>query len=701
MKMILTKQYVGDMVALYLCETNNDRVGLCIVPKEQENEVNLDGNWSIEPMVQVHLSGEASPGGFSHGRSMRNSISANNLTFREQYKTVEKDGSITCNTILESQKLEVVHRLTFKENGVGAFVETEVKNIFIKDITIEMLSSFSLCGFPSFGEGERAEDLNFYRMMSKWSAEGRLKKESFVNLQLEPSWQKYGVQSIRFGQNGSMPVRGYFPWAIVEDTSYQVSLGAMIYYAGSWQMELYNKDERYGLSGGLADFEQGHWRKTLKYGESITTPKAVITVVKGGVDDVSNRFTKMMEKQEEYIPSSEKELSITYNEYCTTWGMPSEERIKNILPHLKNKGIKYFVIDAGWYAKTVGNWQGNMGDWIINKNLFPNQFTNVVKLIRENGMIPGLWFEPEVVGELSKVFYKEDLLLKRDGAPITAGTRRFWDLRNEEVKQYLKEHVIDLLKEYGFGYVKLDYNDNIGIGCDGAESYGEGLRQQLSAVKEFYQFIRQEIPDIVIETCASGGHRLEPSMLELSDMASFSDAHENVSIPILAANVQRAIRADQSQIWAVLHKEDSIQKLVYSLTSTFLGRMCLSGEIEKLDELQWNWIEKGIRFYKEVDPIIQHGRSYRYGKEDLSYSNPKGWQAMIRMAEDGKRGIAVIHTFQDIPDKIELSLPIQEKEDYQVVSYYGLDGTKILIENQILKVTDLKEWEGMVVLFQL
>lgn len=697
MKMILTKQYVGDMVALYLCETNNDRIGLCIMPKEQEENVNLDGNWSIEPMVQVHLSGEASPAGFSHGRSMRNSISANNLTFREQYKTVNEDGTITCNTILESQKLEVIHKLTFKDNGVGAFVETEVKNIFVKDITIEMLSSFSLCAFPALGEGERAEDLNFYRMMSKWSAEGRLKKESFVNLQLEPSWQKYGVQSIRFGQNGSMPVRGYFPWAVVEDTKYNISLGAMIYYAGSWQMELYNKDERYGLSGGLADFEQGHWRKTLKYGESITTPKAVITVAEGGVDDVSNRLTKMMEKEAAHIPTSEKDLPILYNDYCTTCGMPSEERIKEILPYLKGKGIKYFVIDAGWYAKTVGNWQGNMGDWIINKNLFPKQFTNSVKLIKENGMIPGLWFEPEVVGELSKVFYKEDLLLKRDGHAITAGTRRFWDFRKEEVKQYLKEHVIDLLKEYGFGYVKLDYNDNIGIGCDGAESYGEGLRQQLSAVKEFYQLIRQEIPDIVIETCASGGHRLEPSMLELSDMASFSDAHENVSIPIIAANVQRAMRPDQSQIWAVIHKDDSIQKLIYSITSAFLGRMCISGDVEELNPDKWKWLDQGIKYYKEMASIIQHGRSYRYGKEDLSYSNPKGWQAMIRMAEDGQSAMAVIHTFQDAPEEIEIILPEQEKREYQVKSYYGLDGKKIVVENKTLRISSLKEWEGIVI----
>ena len=58
--------------------------------------------------------------------------------------------------------------------------------------------------------------------------------------------------------------------------------------------------------------------------------------------------------------------------------------------------------------------------------------------------------------------------------------RRFWDMRQQWVQDYLSEKVIGTLKKYGFEYMKMDYNETIGLGCDGAESLGEGLRQNMA-----------------------------------------------------------------------------------------------------------------------------------------------------------------------------------------------------------------------------
>ncbi len=70
---------------------------------------------------------------------------------------------------------------------------------------------------------------------------------------------------------------------------------------------------------------------------------------------------------------------------------------------------------------------------------------------------------------------------------------------------------IKLLAESGYGYLKVDYNENIGVGCDGAESLGEGLRQYVLGSQDYFRRIHEKLPDLVIENCASGGHRLEPS----------------------------------------------------------------------------------------------------------------------------------------------------------------------------------------------
>ena len=235
----------------------------------------------------------------------------------------------------------------------------------------------------------------------------------------------------------------------------------------------------------------------------------------------------------------QKELPVIFNEFCTTWGKPSDENISRILTALGSRPFQYFVIDAGWYADPVKGWESNMGDWEVSQELFPQGLKATVDKIKDAGFIPGIWFEMEICGKDSKAFWFEDHLLKRNGKVITAGGRRFWDMRDPWTQDYLSQKVIGFLEYYGFGYLKADYNESIGIGCDGAESLGEGLRQNMQAAQDFFRKIRDRLPGLVIEVCASGGHRMEPSMIELCDMVSFSDAHEEKEIPVIAANVHR------------------------------------------------------------------------------------------------------------------------------------------------------------------
>lgn len=200
------------------------------------------------------------------------------------------------------------------------------------------------------------------------------------------------------------------------------------------------------------------------------------------------------------------------------------------------------------------------------------------------GLIPGIWFELEVVNPRSAAWNETSHQLHRDGFPLEVGNRRFWDFRDPWVHAWLGERVIRLLRENGFGYLKIDCNDTLGVGCDGAESPGEGLRQHLAGVQLFLQYLRDELPDLVIENCAAGGHRSELSMLALTAMNSCSDAHDAPDVPIIAANVLPMVPAEQNQIWAVVRARDTLPRLAYTLAATFLGRMCLSGEVHELDE---------------------------------------------------------------------------------------------------------------------
>lgn len=579
----------------------------------------------MEYYVELKLRGDAYNGWFSNGLTMCGSESTQSLV-----KCFENDTKV----IYENQKKHIV-TLNMKKNRETLEVSTSFKNNGSETATLEMISSFAI-------KGIKADKI--HRLQSFWSAEGKKRTESIYDLHLEPSWNRVGMRVEKFGNLGSMPVRKYFPFIALEDSQSKQFIAVQLYIPSSWQIEiLCREDDTLTVVGGLADRDFGHWFKNIRSGEEFTAPKAVIAQG-SSLYEVCDKLVKV---QQPDISETDQDMGIVFNEYCTTWGNPSFTNIRKICDKIKDKGIKYLVIDSGWYGKNEGWWE-SIGDWDVNYDKFPGGLKEAANYIRKCGMIPGLWFEFESVGRRSWHWNDTDHLLKKDGVVLTVSDKRFWDMSDPWVKDYLYKAVILTLKECGFGYIKVDYNDTIGMGCDGAESPGEGLRQRVEATKDFFRLIKQEIPDIVIENCSSGGHRLEPSFMELVSQASFSDAHETKAIPIIAANVARVIKPSQSQIWAVMRAEDDDNRIYYSIINTFFGRMCLSGDIYDLSDEQWKLIDDGIAFYKEAADIIKYGMTIKYENRTKSYNKPQGEQLVFRKL--GNRLLVIAHRFENSND---------------------------------------------------
>jgi len=548
------------------------------------------------------------------------------------------------------------------ENAPYLKVWTECENIGDSAFTLEMLSSFNLDHLTPFHRGAAPEQIKLHRYRSVWSLEGRHEALLLEDLHLERSWVGHGVFSERFGQVGSMPVRGFFPYAAVEDTQAGVYWGARLAHPGSWQMELYRRHDKVSLSGGQADREFGHWWKQLSPGESFQSPEATLSVSTGGLEHLNHALLAAQEADAPLL-AGERTLPTIFNEWCSSWGNPTHQDLIDTGNRLQKTGIRYFVIDDGWAERPGDEFQRN-GDWKINKKAFPAGLKATCDALKKQGFVPGIWFEFEVCNNGSLAFELTQHHLERDGLTLQIGSRRFWDFRDPWVVDYLSERVIDLLRVNGFGYIKVDYNETLGIGCDelGANapgSPGEGLRQHLVGVQDFFRKIRSELPELLIENCSSGGHRLEPSMQALCAMGSFSDAHETVEIPIIAANLQQLILPRQSQIWAVIKAKDSIQRIRYSLTATFLGRMCISGDIRDLDASQTEEMTKANQFYQSIAPIIRSGRSHVIRELNKAWRTPKGWQAVIRegIGEVAGQLLIVIHSFESGPAELSLALP--------------------------------------------
>lgn len=667
--MLLLSVPCGDMTARYDHDEASGAVAFGLVPAALADDPRAGAERAgagPESLVQVSVVGDRSVDLWSQGVTLRNRSTTRELALAGHRVDIGADGATATVELATPGGIRATHVLRWRTGEPCVEIETGVVNGTDRPLTLQLLSGFCLDGIPEVSaDGSGGGDLVVHRLRSGWSSEGRLVGQTLRELHLE-GWPREALGVDRFGQLGTMPVRGFAPSVVVEDRAGGTVWGAQLCWPGSWQIELYRRGGGLSIAGGLADGDFGHWRKALAPGEGFTAPRAWLTAAGGagstardtdegeGTSAVDDCFQRLVAMQDAHSPQDrplEGELPAVVNEFATTWGRPTHAGLLALAERFAGTPVKYLVADAGWY-------EGGHGDWTeIKRKAFPDGLAATAKAVRDHGLVLGLWVEAETCDETSTAFSLTDHLLHRDGVPITAGQRRFWDLRRPETAQLLLDRITALVTDHDIGYLKIDYNEPLGAGCDGAESVGEGLRQQVAATLDFYARLRARLPDVVIENCASGGHRLEPASMSFSDVASFSDAMEGDQLPIVAADTNRLIPGARSLVWAVPRPGDSDAALAYKLATGLLGRLCLSGDLLELTPDQWRLVTDALHVYDRGRPALASGRWHRYGPPSPAYRHPEGWQALLRPTSDGNGVLAVLHAFAD-PPTTPISLPL-------------------------------------------
>lgn len=696
--MEIKKHILGNTLAEYLIDEKG-RVSLRLIPVSETEKCKQP--WEIEPekfdprarymhrwnngnLAYYHLVGR------NQSRPAYTMKSDSDLKFSEQLVEKSEDKISVITVISNDEGYKIRHTLTYVNGLRGLEIETEFINESGNDVCLDMLSSFALDNLSPFHNNDAQNCYKFHRFYGGWSMEGKRICQTIEELSLEKTWGGFNSNTEKFGSRGSYPVERYFPAAVFEDSPNQVLWAVQLAHNATWEMELSRFGNTLSLTGGLGDRDFCGWKKNIKNGESFKAPKAYAAVVKGDIYDACTAVVDMQKPA--YEAKGEKKLYTSFNEYCATWGRPTQEKMLSFCNALKPFGIKYLVIDAGWCKE--GCEQDSNGEWNIDKNIFPNM-KEMNKIIRQNGMIPGVWFEFEVTTDGSKMYEPEYDFMKlhRDGEVLKSGNfRSYWDFRREDVREYLYEKVIKMLKDNDFGYIKVDYNANIGIGVDGAESEAEGLRQHLQCVREFFEKMQEEIPDLVIENCASGGHRLEPSMMGASTVSSFSDAHEAVEIPYIAADLHNLMLPSQELIWSVLHDDDRKERLVYSLAATFFGRICLSGRMDQLAPWQCEIVKKAMDFYEKLENVLKNGTTRLYGNRGKCTHYPEGTQIALRSTDN--QILVICHAFDNPCGAAEIEIPngFAIKE-----SFYG---DNVTVENNKLIIKAMDSFTACSVLLE-
>lgn len=652
--------------------------------------------WMISPETQVHiaLSGDGISNDFSPGNTLRNSDTAFSLKFKGA-KYEEQSGKQILIAAFENDK-GLVARQVYSFTGAG-YLETytELENRG-NNVIVEALPSFNMARISPFERFDDPNDIVIHRLLSNWSGEGKLYSVSAADIAFEASWSGLGVRTMRISQTGTMPARGYLPFISVEDKKNGVCWAAETEAPASWTIEAVFRNNAISVGGGRGDFLSAHWRKTLKTGETEKTNKAYLTVTKGSLENAAARLARHFDDTDE-IKDVERDLPVLYNEYCYTWGKPEAKTLEKMLPEIAALGCKYFVIDDGWFYNVYNDKRYVIGDWNVNKEYYPEGLKAFADKVRSYGMIPGVWYEFEGVSEHSDVYRDHpDWLLTRDGKIINNGGRAFLDFRKEEVLNYLREKVIKNLVNCGIGYMKVDYNSNAGFGADGAESYGEAIRQHIDAVLAFFEEIKRSVPSLVLEICSSGGMRHEPRFLSLGDMCSFSDAHENAGGVPVAMNLHRFIPPRKLQIWATIRDDYNADDVKFTVAKAMLGRICFSGNLGNKPQEIIDILKESVSFYEKLKPTIANGETITIENGGIStYLFTKGSPYLVRRSADGKKKI--VYAFAIDSENHDFSI---DCGDYSVLDTFNAPENTHIADGKLLFTSGKEKNFGCVILLQ-
>lgn len=652
--------------------------------------------WMISPETQVHiaLSGDGISNDFSPGNTLRNSDTAFSLKFKGA-KYEEQSGKQILIAAFENDK-GLVARQVYSCTGAG-YLETytELENRG-DNVIVEALPSFNMARISPFERFDDPNDIVIHRLLSNWSGEGKLYSVSAADIAFEASWSGLGVRTMRISQTGTMPARGYLPFISVEDKKNGVCWAAETEAPASWTIEAVFRNNAISVGGGRGDFLSAHWRKTLKTGETEKTNKAYLTVTKGSLENAAARLARHFDDTDE-IKDVERDLPVLYNEYCYTWGKPEAKTLEKMLPEIAALGCKYFVIDDGWFYNVYNDKRYVIGDWNVNKEYYPEGLKAFADKVRSYGMIPGVWYEFEGVSEHSDVYRDHpDWLLTRDGKIINNGGRAFLDFRKEEVLNYLREKVIKNLVNCGIGYMKVDYNSNAGFGADGAESYGEAIRQHIDAVLAFFEEIKRSVPSLVLEICSSGGMRHEPRFLSLGDMCSFSDAHENAGGVPVAINLHRFIPPRKLQIWATIRDDYNADDVKFTVAKAMLGRICFSGNLGNKAQEIIDILKESVSFYEKLKPTIANGDTITIENGGIStYLFTKGSPYLVRRSADGKKKI--VYAFAIDSENHDFSI---DCGDYSVLDTFNAPENTHIADGKLLFTSGKEKNFGCVILLQ-
>ena len=428
------------------------------------------------------------------------------------------------------------------------------------------------------------------------------------------------IGQYRFENRYGRTSHEYFPGLIIGDRGFGQERGAVfgfhLGWSGNWRWVIDRSPHGELLVQAGELFLPGE--VVLEPGQFYETPPLYVASA-NGLNDLSQQFHRFVRDRLVQFPDPAKPRLVHFNSWEAVYFRHDREALFKLVDLAAKVGAERFVLDDGWFRGRENDRAG-LGDWDVDPTKYPAGLQPLIDRIEAAGMEFGLWVEPEMVNENSDLFRSHpDWILHLSPYHQPVGRHQYvLDLARPEVGDYLLNVLGRLLTQYpGIKYLKWDMNRDLTL--PGGKEGHPSVHDRTQALYELLRRLRERYPSVEIESCASGGARVDFGILEQTCRvwaSDSNDAHERVRIQRGLSYFFPPIVVGSHVGPSIAHQTNRRLSLPFQCAVALTGHMGMEMDLRDLSPEELSMLQRWIARYKQHRSLIHSGVIRRLQTDD-------------------------------------------------------------------------------------
>jgi alpha-galactosidase len=340
-------------------------------------------------------------------------------------------------------------------------------------------------------------------------------------------------------------------------------------------------------------------------GDSYRMPDVLAVWSDDGLDGLSRRLHRHVRNRETH---PKRPRPTVLNTWEAVYFDHSLDRLIHLADLAAEIGVERFVLDDGWFHARRNDRAG-LGDWVVDADVWPNGLTPLIDHVRGLGMEFGLWVEPEMVNEDSDVYraHPDWVMRAADDLPVSWRGQQVLDLAIPAAFDHVFRQLDALLTGNEIAYLKWDHNRDL---IDAGHEARPGVRAQTLAVYRLLDRLRDRHPQVEIESCASGGGRVDLGILARTDRVWASDTNDALERQAIQRWTQLLLPPELvgSHVGpARSHTTGRTHDLSFRGATALFGHFGIEWDIVAIDDEERASLARLVQTYKQHRGLLHAG----------------------------------------------------------------------------------------------